>query len=211
MVPHLSKEVLLQKATKSLKRNKVLIQDNYLWKHIIYLSTSPLVPQDIRQYLSDHIKYLISPKNASSKVFALLLEAIQFIKTNEFLSQLEMIVGKAGKNNKMVQKLVKKMEKKPQQNVELNKLVGLSKTDDIMKWINKVKGNKIKGKAYSLSTGCIACHTFSPLEQPKGPYLGSVGAKFSKNTSLNLLLNLLNKFHKDLVPNKLPLKMGKFT
>jgi putative heme-binding domain-containing protein len=42
----------------------------------------------------------------------------------------------------------------------------------------KLKGDVTVGQAMFLRQGCVACHTTSPNDPPKGPYLGDVGARF---------------------------------
>jgi putative heme-binding domain-containing protein len=42
----------------------------------------------------------------------------------------------------------------------------------------KIKGDVTVGQAMFLRQGCVACHTVSPNDPPKGPYLGDVGARF---------------------------------
>ncbi len=44
----------------------------------------------------------------------------------------------------------------------------------------KLDGDPTRGKALFTSQGCIACHTVSPEEPPKGPFLGGIASRYSR-------------------------------
>lgn len=44
----------------------------------------------------------------------------------------------------------------------------------------ETKGDAVRGKELFTKQGCIACHTVSPGEAPKGPFLGGISARYNK-------------------------------
>ncbi len=59
--------------------------------------------------------------------------------------------------------------------------VGKMSIEDIILALADVKGDPKKGEVLFTKQGCIACHTTSPNEAPKGPYMGQVGAVLSRD------------------------------
>ena len=59
--------------------------------------------------------------------------------------------------------------------------VGKMSIEDVILAIGDVKGDPKKGEIIFTKQGCIACHTTSPDETPKGPYMGQVGAVLSRD------------------------------
>ncbi|HEV2294676.1 MAG TPA: HEAT repeat domain-containing protein [Tepidisphaeraceae bacterium] len=44
----------------------------------------------------------------------------------------------------------------------------------------KLEGDPMRGKELFTSQGCFACHTVSPDEPPKGPFLGGIATRYSR-------------------------------
>jgi putative heme-binding domain-containing protein len=44
----------------------------------------------------------------------------------------------------------------------------------------KEKGDAAKGKEFFTKLGCVQCHTTSPEEAPKGPFLGGIATRYSR-------------------------------
>ena len=59
--------------------------------------------------------------------------------------------------------------------------VGKMSIEDIILALADVKGDPKRGEVLFTQQGCIACHTTSPDETPKGPYMGQVGAVLSRD------------------------------
>ena len=59
--------------------------------------------------------------------------------------------------------------------------VGKMSIEDIILALADVKGDPERGEVLFTKQGCIACHTTSPDETPKGPYMGQVGAVLSRD------------------------------
>ena len=59
--------------------------------------------------------------------------------------------------------------------------VGKMSIEDVILALADVKGDPKKGEFLFTKQGCIACHTTSPDEAPKGPYMGQVGAVLSRD------------------------------
>ena len=55
--------------------------------------------------------------------------------------------------------------------------VGFEKTVDLVK---KEKGDALLGQQLFTKQGCIACHTTSPDQPPKGPMLGGIALRYSR-------------------------------
>ncbi|MEO6976789.1 MAG: hypothetical protein ABI113_00360, partial [Mucilaginibacter sp.] len=54
--------------------------------------------------------------------------------------------------------------------------VGKSSIEDVMLAIVKIKGDPANGKLLFTRQGCIACHTLTRGEKPKGPFMGQIGS-----------------------------------
>lgn len=59
--------------------------------------------------------------------------------------------------------------------------VGKMSIEDVILALADVKGDPKKGEVLFTKQGCIACHTTSSNEAPKGPYMGQVGAVLSRD------------------------------
>ena len=58
--------------------------------------------------------------------------------------------------------------------------VGKTSIEDVMLAMDDLKGNVKRGQKLFTQQGCVACHTLSSDEPPKGPYMGQVGAILSR-------------------------------
>lgn len=59
------------------------------------------------------------------------------------------------------------------------KLIGAMKYDEVVAEAVKIKGDPVQGRDLFLRQGCIACHTTTPNEPPKGPMLGGIATRYS--------------------------------
>lgn len=59
-------------------------------------------------------------------------------------------------------------------------LIETMKYDDVVAAVKKDKGDAALGKELFQRQGCIACHTISPSEPPKGPMLGGIGGRYNR-------------------------------
>lgn len=66
--------------------------------------------------------------------------------------------------------------------------VGLMKFEEVLKAVGKGKGDVALGKKLFTQQGCAVCHTVSDKETPKGPFLGQVGAKYSREEILQSII-----------------------
>jgi putative heme-binding domain-containing protein len=55
------------------------------------------------------------------------------------------------------------------------------KYDDVLAAMAKQKGNAKSGADVFAKAGCTACHTMDAAEPPKGPFLGGIGTRYSRN------------------------------
>ena len=51
--------------------------------------------------------------------------------------------------------------------------------EDVVVLVLKTKGDPARGRELFQRVGCIACHTTTPREPPKGPMLGGIGGRYS--------------------------------
>jgi putative heme-binding domain-containing protein len=58
--------------------------------------------------------------------------------------------------------------------------VATLKRDEVLAQIMTVKGDKNLGEQLFTRQGCVACHTTSPEQQPKGPYLGTIATTYKR-------------------------------
>jgi putative heme-binding domain-containing protein len=54
------------------------------------------------------------------------------------------------------------------------------KYEDVVAEAIKIKGDAGQGRDLFLRQGCIACHTTTPNEPPKGPMLGGIATRYSR-------------------------------
>ncbi len=52
--------------------------------------------------------------------------------------------------------------------------------EQVLATATKEKGNATIGTKFFTSLGCVACHTVSPEEAPKGPFLGGIATRYSR-------------------------------
>lgn len=52
----------------------------------------------------------------------------------------------------------------------------------------ELTGDPTRGKELFTSQGCIACHTVSPEESPKGPFLGGIASRYSRAELIESIL-----------------------
>ena len=202
---HSDKEFLIELGKKLLFK-----PDNstsLLWKHLINLSYSPLIDESQKEFFKNKITKLIS----SSADITPIIESILFIGADSYLPQL--LIFKKSKNAKKYPNLDKAIRQllssKKRKSESLKELIGSSTTNDVMSWINSIKANPKSGKKYVFNLACIACHAFNSNQDPKGPYLGSVGSKFSKRYIIESILEPEKIISQGFSSKKITLKNGK--
>lgn len=67
--------------------------------------------------------------------------------------------------------------------------VGKTSIEDIMLALDDLPGKVARGKALFTQQGCVACHTLTLDEAPKGPFMGQVGAVLSREQIAESILN----------------------
>jgi putative heme-binding domain-containing protein len=71
--------------------------------------------------------------------------------------------------------------------VDLNKIrskkgmIGSHSIEDVMLALDDIKGNVALGKEIFKKQGCVACHSLSKGEVPKGPYMGQIGSIMTRH------------------------------
>jgi putative heme-binding domain-containing protein len=59
-------------------------------------------------------------------------------------------------------------------------LIEAMKFEDAVAFAAKEKGDERRGALLFIKQGCVACHTVSSDEAPKGPFLGGIATRFSR-------------------------------
>jgi putative heme-binding domain-containing protein len=54
------------------------------------------------------------------------------------------------------------------------------KYEDVVAAVEKTKGDAALGAKLFIRQGCVNCHTISPSETPKGPFLGGISVKYKR-------------------------------
>jgi putative heme-binding domain-containing protein len=71
--------------------------------------------------------------------------------------------------------------------VDLNKIrskkgmIGSHSIEDVMLALDDIKGDVALGKEIFKKQGCVACHSLSKGEVPKGPYMGQIGSIMTRH------------------------------
>jgi putative heme-binding domain-containing protein len=71
--------------------------------------------------------------------------------------------------------------------VDLNKIrskkgmIGSHSIEDVMLALDDIKGDPALGKEIFKRQGCVACHSISKGETPKGPYMGQIGSIMTRH------------------------------
>jgi putative heme-binding domain-containing protein len=60
--------------------------------------------------------------------------------------------------------------------------------DKAIPLVAKLDGDPARGKELFTTQGCVACHTVSPEEPPKGPFLGGIATRYSRAELLESIL-----------------------
>jgi len=60
--------------------------------------------------------------------------------------------------------------------------------DEIVKAIAKEKGDAKVGARLFFKQGCVTCHTVSPKETPRGPFLGDITVRYKQHEILESIL-----------------------
>ncbi|SIO66858.1 putative membrane-bound dehydrogenase domain-containing protein [Singulisphaera sp. GP187] len=66
--------------------------------------------------------------------------------------------------------------------------------DQVVAGLQKVKGDPALGAELVQKQGCLACHTISADEPPKGPFLGGIGTRYSRAELTESILKPSAKF-----------------
>ncbi len=83
------------------------------------------------------------------------------------------------------------------------------KYDDVLAAAQKEKGDADIGSRLFVKQGCIACHTVSKADPPKGPYLGDVAARYKRPELIESILKPNAKIAQGFETNVFVLKNGK--
>jgi putative heme-binding domain-containing protein len=66
--------------------------------------------------------------------------------------------------------------------------IGEFDSEEIAAVLDGVQSDAAHGKELFESVGCVKCHTLSPGDAPKGPFLGDAGSKFSRQQLIESIL-----------------------
>jgi putative heme-binding domain-containing protein len=69
---------------------------------------------------------------------------------------------------------------KPDAPKPAGKAIGAMGYEDVLVAVTAAKGKAANGAAVFTKAGCVACHTVSASEPPKGPFLGGIAARYNR-------------------------------
>ncbi|MCM8531212.1 MAG: HEAT repeat domain-containing protein, partial [Lentisphaeraceae bacterium] len=150
-----------------------------IYAHIIAFNMlrNPVVSEDVKSKLKSELDEVIShERQAESTAKALIqFENIADLISKEQFQKLAENGRKAVRTNfKKIKALYKTVSSKS------GDLVSAMSYESLKKEIAKPGNELAAGKALFIRQGCSICHTVDESIAPKGPFLGSVGTKFSR-------------------------------
>ncbi|MEP2777423.1 MAG: HEAT repeat domain-containing protein [Luteolibacter sp.] len=156
---------ILNKIAKSGSETESMIA----WKALLTVFKSPLVKEknklDVAELLDEN------PMEVG------LFLAMADMKLSGFDQQIAAGIGSDNKRTIDAAKAAKEAASA----IDKGKKVGEMTKEDVMKVAMSTTGDSENGKRLFVSQGCIACHAVDIKAVQKGPYLGSAGAKFSRD------------------------------
>lgn len=88
-------------------------------------------------------------------------------------------------------------------------VIGSLKYEQAADRVKKSKGDAALGMTLFNRIGCINCHTVSPSEPPKGPFLGGIATRYSKDELLESILKPSAKIAQGFETNLFTLTSGR--
>jgi putative heme-binding domain-containing protein len=87
--------------------------------------------------------------------------------------------------------------------------IGRSSIEDIMLAMDKINGDPAVGRKLFAQQGCIACHTLSKTETPKGPFMGQIGSIMNRKQIAESILKPNASISQGFATVKILTKQGK--
>ena len=145
---------------------------------MLNMKTNPVVPAAVKTQIEKTLNRLCKDDKLSGRLLApalLKFDDLSGLINDEQYSQ---IMKSSIKQFKKLKPQLKKLYSQKTQNS--SQLISAMSYDEIIKASQKNTGKAAEGHKFFTSQACFVCHTVSEHEAPKGPYLGTVGEKFSR-------------------------------
>lgn len=147
------------------------------WKAMLTVRGSPLANNDSKKNVQKVLE-----RNPLEIGF---FKAIADLKTADLADNIEL--GIRSDNEKTIAAAMAAKEASSQQ-PGAGKKIGELPQEQAHRLAMEGKGDIKNGERLYISQGCIACHAVDPQAAQKGPYLGSAGAKFSRDYLIESIL-----------------------
>ena len=145
---------------------------------MLNMKLNPVVPAEVKSVIHQKITKLSKDNRLAAKL--LMPALLNFSDLSQLIDkdQYENMLNSKDKNAaKLITKIKKLYNKK---RVSTNQYISKMSYKDIINASLENTGQAIQGKKFYTSQACFVCHTIDEHEVPKGPYLGTVGEKFSR-------------------------------
>ncbi|MEY2821269.1 MAG: hypothetical protein RL105_841 [Verrucomicrobiota bacterium] len=149
-----------------------------LWKSLFTVLRSPLSKDQWRKKVQDHVN-----KNPRDLGF---FHAVAEMGLTGFDKQLK--AGMTGDNVLQINAAKAALESSQKAAARKGKRVAQLPSAEVAAAATKGRGDVKLGQKLFTQQGCIACHSVDPAAEQKGPYLGSAGAKFSREYLVDSVL-----------------------
>jgi len=140
------------------------------WKALLTVRQSPLATAKAKQQVNDAIAE--NPREVG------FFQAIADLGLSGFEQQIA--IGMNSDNEQLIAVATAARDAGAKQTATGKKVSELTNAE-VLKHAMSNKGDLKLGERIYTAQGCIACHSVDPAAEQKGPYLGSAGAKFTRD------------------------------
>ena len=145
---------------------------------MLNMKNNPVVPAEVKSQINNTISKLAKDKKLSGRLLGPAL--LTFSKISNLINE-DQYAEIMTCDDKRFQKLKPQFKKLYSQKTSPSSaLLAAMAYDDIMAAVKSNTGKASQGHKFFTSQACFVCHTTNESEAPKGPYLGTVGEKFSR-------------------------------
>ena len=148
------------------------------WKSMLTVLASPLAKEEAKKKVKEQFEK--TPREAG------FFQAIADLKASGFDKQIE--EGMTWDNSELIN-AAKAAKEAVASSGSGGKKVAELPVADVVKAAMGGKGDVATGQRLFSAQGCISCHSVDPKAEQKGPYLGSAGAKFTRDYLVDSVLD----------------------
>ena len=142
------------------------------------MKVNPVVPKEVKVQIDKTVNDLAKDEKICSRL--LIPALLRFSDISKIINeeQFQQIMSKAIKVSKKQKVAFSELYNK--KTLDDSQLVSTLAYDELVEAVKINTGRATEGHKFFNSQACFVCHTVSEKEAPKGPYLGTVGEKFSR-------------------------------